>query len=167
MINDLIGASEEWIKIVTEIEANEGVLDGDLEQRFDMAIRNMSMVSDQLANTLDYVDTAIGVAKKKKDRYQLKQKQLENYKTKMREIAKGAMLNGMEFAGEDRKVILTNPTKRLNVDEVDLNKLENKDKYTKVVVSLDKAKLKKDIVDGIIDLPEGAKVTEERTLQVR
>jgi len=165
MINNLIKASEEWIQIMTKIEENDGVLTPELEQRFDQAVVEMSTVSDQLANTIDYIDTAIEVVKKKKDRYQLKQKQLENFKSRMREVTKNAMLNGITFEGEDRKVILTNPKKKINVDDV-LPK-DVPQKYWKVSTSINKTLLKNDIENGLIDLPEGAKVQEERTLQVR
>jgi hypothetical protein len=167
MLEKLINASNEWIEIANELEENGGELTPDLEKRFEVSVNNMADVSDQLANTLDYVDTAIAVAKKKKDRYQYKQKQFENFKDRIRDTAKLLMMNGVAFQGEDRKVILTKETKVLNVDNVDINKLENKDKYTKVVISLDKTKLKKDIKNGVIDMPEGAYTTQERTLQVR
>lgn len=167
MLEKLINASETWIKIMAEVEDNGGELTPELEQEFDIAVNNMANVSDQLANTLDYIDTAIGVAKKKKDRYAYKQKQFENYKTRVRNVTKLAMISGVEFKGEDRKVLLTKPSEKINVDEVDLNTLKNKDKYTKIVITMDKALLKKDIKEGVIALPAGAYKTQERTLQVR
>lgn len=167
MLQKLLNASEAWIDIANEIEDNGGELTPELEGRFDVAVKDMSEVSDQLANTLDYIDTAVEVAKRKKDRYALKAKQFTNFKEKIRTVTKNLMLEGIEFAGEDRKVLLTKATNKINVDDVDMNTLENKDRYTKVVVTLDKVKLKRDIKDGVIDLPEGAFVTQERTLQVR
>jgi hypothetical protein len=167
MLDKLINASNEWIDIANELEDNGGELTPELEKRFEVSVSNMASVSDQLANTLDYIDTAIEVAKKKKDRYALKQKQFTNFKSRVRDTAKLFMLNGVEFQGEDRKVLLTKEVTKINVDDVDLNSLENKDRYSNVVVTLDKVKLKKDIKDGVIDLPEGAYTTQERTLQVR
>lgn len=165
MLNKLINASNEWIDIANELEENGGELTPELEKRFEISVSNMASVSDQLANTLDYIDTAIEVAKKKKDRYALKQKQFANFKSRVRETAKLFMMNGLEYQGEDRKVLLTKEATKINVDDVTVGGLDPK--YIKVTYTVNKVKLKKDIKDGVIDLPEEAYTTQERTLQVR
>jgi len=125
----------------------------------------MAKTSDELANTLDYIDAAIEVAKKKKDRYILKQKQLENYKNRIRETAKNLILQGIEFKGVDRSVLLVRSKPEWNVDNVIVDDLEPE--YVKITYEVKKAELKKAIGDGKIKPPPGVEMKSSESLFVR
>jgi len=164
MINDLVQASNEWIELAREIEENEGVLTEDMEKRWDAVVAKMSGVSDQLADTLDYIDVAIATAKMKKDRYFSKQKSLENFKARLRDTAKNLMLNGIKFQTEDRSVKI-NSTSNWNVDDVDINDLDEKFVKTEKVVK--KKELIQAIKSGEIMPPKGARTITKESLVVR
>ena len=104
MIQKLTKESETFLRLLDEIEENEGILTPELEVQWDSVIAQMAETSDELANTLDYIDAAIEVARIKKDRYVVKQKQLENYKSRVRDTAvsmlsiRSSMKRGSEFS---------------------------------------------------------------------
>jgi hypothetical protein len=148
-----------------KIEENEGVLTPELEEQWDVIISDMAETSDELANTLDYIDTAIEVAKKKKDRYVSKQRQLENYKNRIRDTAKHLLLQGVDFKGEDRSVALMRRKPEWNVDGVIVEDL--KPEYVKVTYTIRKAELKKAIAEGKVMPPAGAELKRSESLVIR
>ena len=125
----------------------------------------MAETSDELANTLDYIDAAIEVAKKKKDHYMVKQKQLENYKNRVRETAKNLIIQGIYFIGEDRSVALVRRKPEWNVDNVIVEDLEPE--YVKVTSTIRKTELKKAIADGKVMPPSGAELKRSESLVIR
>ena len=118
-----------------------------------------------MTNTLDYIDAAIEVAKKKKDRYTGKHRQLENYKTRIRDTAKHLLLQGIDFKGEDRSVTLMRRKPEWNVDNVIVEDLERE--YVKVTYAIRKTELKKALADGKVIPPVGAEMKRSEILVVR
>jgi len=164
MIEKLLESSSNFVGILREIEEADGVLSQELEKRFDIAVKDMAKTTDSFANSLDYLDVAIEIAKKRKDKYISKMSKLNNLRLRMRSDAKALILSGLAFEGNERSVKLNNPIAKIDYTNIDIDNLDSK--YVRIKKEIKKKELSKDIMSGEI-MPDGVLVSEERILSVR
>jgi hypothetical protein len=163
LIEEIIQASTQFLDVLAQLEDAEGVMNEELESRFDGAVAVMANTSDSLANTLDYLDVAIGAAKEKKLFYEAKIKRLTDYKNRLRDQARGLMLQGIEFEGNERSVKLVPRTK---YDASAIAPEDWPEEFVKIERSLKKADLVNAIKNGKVQPPKGFNITTEYSLRV-
>lgn len=149
MIEKLINASQNFLSILAEVEDSEGVIDESLEKKFDEAVKEMASQTDTFVNSLDYLETAIEVVKKRKDKYLRKERYLSRIKDRMRGTAKALLMSGVAFEGDESSVKLTKPVLKLNYDDVNVDELP--DRYVRVKKEINKQALSDDIKEGKLE----------------
>lgn len=159
----LFDLGQNYLSVLGKIEENQGELTPELEAELDLAIQEIITKTDGYIKVASEIEVAINQAKefeqKFKSRRQSLENQLDNLKTRLIQHMK--VTNMTEIVGELGKVKLMH-SKAVNL--LDDHLIPEKYITEKVVISISKTEIKKDIESGIT-VP-GAELTETDYIRI-
>lgn len=159
--------SEEMQKIRYElIETTDetGEVDCDIVKQLQLTKKELDNKAVGYAYVIKSIDDEVETYKKEIERLTTRKKQLDNAKTRLKDALVNAMVVN-EISEIKGQLLTLKLRKSESVDIVDIDKLKNEYKRTKVIIEPDKIAIKEAIKNGTV--VEGAVLVENQNLQIK